>query len=174
MIERKLKEIDYIRQEYTQQISRSRWVRQYDNDYHKRQVAKLEEKLNNPDKYYKCSCGEMLCYNDDGSRSQIDFFKSRGGRDHIKTAKHCSAIMRIDYDKKGFDKKKNFPISLMLFLNNHINFKIHNHKGDGMNDKLRRIPKKSKKKNPVFYTIQQAIIRYKILNIPQVGAGVGL
>ena len=154
-IEGLLRGISTITLAYNETITRSRWVKQYDADYHKRQSQKKGDKLSNPGKYFKCSCGEML-----SKGGSHHFFTSRAGRDHLKTAKHADALMRINYDKKGFAKNKHFGIAKMLFLNSHINYKRYNHKGTKMTDKLRRIPKRSI--YPVFYTIEQAIKSYKV------------
>tara|TARA_R110000803_G_scaffold77910_1_gene142848 strand:+ start:578 stop:1330 length:753 start_codon:yes stop_codon:yes gene_type:complete len=157
MMEAKLRQMEQIKVIYTQSIYQSRWVKQYDPNYHKRQSDKKQHKLSHPENFYKCPCGEMLtCRGEDYDA----FKKSRGGRNHLKTAKHADALMRLDWDKKGFCKKKHFDVAKMLFLNSHFSFKLHNHKGDKMTDKLRRIPKKHN--NPVAYTIEQAIRRFNI------------
>jgi hypothetical protein len=157
MMEKKLREMEQIRVIYIQSISQSRWVKQYDADYHKRQSDKKQHKLSHPENFYKCPCGEMLTCRGNDLES---FEKSRGGRNHLKTSKHADALMRLDWDKKGFCKKKHFDVAKMLFLNSHFSYKKHNHNGDKMTDKLRRIPKRSI--NPVKYTIEQAIKQFKI------------
>ena len=157
MMERKLLEMEHIKVIYTQSIHQSRWVKQYDPNYHKRQSDKKQHKLSHPESYYKCPCGEMLsCRGEDYEA----FKKSRGGGNHLKTAKHADALMRLDWDKKGFCKKKHFDVSKMLSLNSHLSYKFYNHRGDKITDKLRRIPKRNI--NPVSYTIEQAIKRFKI------------
>ena len=164
MMEAKLRQMEEIKVIYTQSISNGRWVKQFDAEYHKRQTAKKEEKLSNPDKFYKCSCGELMKCSvnrqDTPFNQYWKFKKSRSGRNHLKTAKHSDALMRLDWDKKGFCKKKHFDVAKMLYLNSHLNWKHYNHKGDRMTDKLRRIPKGQI--NPVAYTIEQAIKRFKI------------
>ena len=139
-------EIITLKLMYTEKVSQSRWCKQFDPNYHKAQQKSKQEKYKHRHALHKCPCGEIVCC----------LYK------HQKTAKHADGLMRIDFDKKQFTKNKHFKLEKLLMLNAHINWKRYNHTGDTIYDKLRMRINRSKKSFPVFYVIEQGIIRYKI------------
>jgi hypothetical protein len=161
---------------YKETIVQSRYVKSHDPDYHKRQVDQQKKKITKPEKYHKCKCGELIRYD---ITSETPFEKSKYGKNHIKTNKHVSSMMRIYYDKNEFNKSKYFNnLTKLLYLNNHLNWKLNNHiSEDCIYDKLRRVKcfhnyrarksdgkmcKRYIGKWTVQYIIEQAIRRYKI------------
>lgn len=116
-IERALKELQWIKDTYNERIYRSRWVASYDPNYHRRQVRNQEWRLNHPEEYVRCKCGEFL--------TEEHFEK------HLKTRKHTSSMVRIDVDKKGAThpilKENNLP--LLIVIANQISYYKHGTRG---------------------------------------------
>ena len=94
-------------------LKKSDWYLKHTNDpnYHKRQVATRQQKINN-DRYRLCDCGDWM--------SKTKSYWNA----HRKTEKCNSNRMRIRYERGKFAKLP--TLDILLMLDSHLHFKEDN------------------------------------------------